>query len=127
MSWFETDPRRLEKEIELMVGRTHANLHRSGHHIFWVENLRSQPTGVRYQLVIDYPGDFPYAPPRAYVTRPTIRVAPHRFSDGSLCVFESGATGVKTTALVVRNRAVIWFLTYQIWRACGEWVAPEHR
>ena len=126
MTWYRTDPRRLEKEVALMTARTRAELRQSGDGVFWVEDLVST-TGQPFTLVIDYPDGFPYEMPRAYVLRPKILQAPHRFEDGHLCLFSSPfASDPKVTALVVRNRAVVWYLAWEIWKATGEWMAPEH-
>ena len=109
-----------------MNERTRAVLRRSGDHVFWIERLLSN-TGQQYQLIIDYPDRFPYEMPRAYVARPSVDGAPHRLGDGSLCLFtDPFATNPKITAVVVRNRAVLWFLTYEVWRVTGTWEAPAH-
>lgn len=109
-----------------MEQRSRAALARSGETLFWVEDLVAE-SGAPYRLKISYPERFPHEPPKAFVVWPDIKTAPHRFSDGSLCLFDRpSASGVKTTALVVRNRAVAWFLAYEIWRATGEWMAPQH-
>lgn len=128
MRWFERDPRRLQLERELMESRTQAQLRRLGDELGWLENLRSAGAGVPYQLVIVYPDRFPYEPPKAFIAYPDVTGAPHRFLDGSLCLFNNPAvaSGVKTTALLVRNRAVVWFLAYELWRVTGEWMAPQH-
>jgi hypothetical protein len=126
VTWYRTDPRRLEKEVQIMTRRTRAELRESEGHIFWVEHLVSA-TGQPFALTIDYPDRFPYEMPRAYVLHPDVSRAPHRLGDGSLCLFHSPfACDPKVTALVVRNRAIVWFLAWEVWKATGEWMAPEH-
>ena len=126
MSWFQSDPRRFEKEVQLMMQGSQACLRQSGDHVFWVEDLIAK-TGQPYRLIIDYPDRFPYEMPRAYVANPAVDGAPHRFADGSLCMFDNpGACNPKITALVIRNRAVLWFLAYEVWRVSGVWEPPGH-
>ncbi|MCC6526045.1 MAG: hypothetical protein IT373_25585 [Polyangiaceae bacterium] len=94
----------------------------------WNERLVFRPTGEPYELTIAYPETFPHSPPRAFVLTPSVIGAPHRLIDGSLCLFDNPAVaaGVKTTALLVRNRAVVWFWTFRAWQLTGAWCAPEH-
>jgi hypothetical protein len=84
--------------------------------------------GTRFRLAIEYPEAFPYVAPRAFIVRPTILTAPHRLTDGALCLFPNPtlADAPKTSAYVVRNRAVIWFLGYEDWKRTGTWRASEH-
>ena len=127
MNWHIRDPRRFQKEVEIMRHGSHARLMSEGGRVFWLEDLRS-PTGRPYRLVIDYPDRFPYEAPRAFVVEPRITGAPHVLVDGSLCLFDNPLAGIGlgTTALLVRNRAVTWFLLYEIWRVTSEWVGPQH-
>jgi hypothetical protein len=122
------DPHRLAREAELMYENTRASLAQSpdGRH-YWIERLVSE-AGRPYTLVIDYPPQFPYERPKAFIVEPPVRSGPHMLADGSLCLFDNPwATDAKCTALVVRNRAVAWMLAYEAWQATGgEWHAPQH-
>jgi len=123
----QIEPRRLAKEAELMYRHTRAKLvEEADGSIHWIERLVSEG-GEPYTLAVRYPPGFPFRRPRAFVLQPNIDRAPHHFEDGSLCLFdESSAVDVKCTALVVRNRAVTWFLAYEVWKMTGKWSAPEH-
>jgi len=127
MTWFDADPERLQAEAELMTDGTNATLIETNGQLAWVEDLVSMG-GQPYRLLVLYPDRFPYEPPKAFVLDPDIEGAPHRLLDGSLCLFDDPmhADGPKTTALVVRNRSVVWFLAYEAWCATGAWVAPQH-
>jgi len=128
MAWYHTDPDRLDAEANLMQENTNGQIvELQGDRLAWVEDLVSK-AGQRYCLRIAYPDRFPFEPPKAFVQSPDISGAPHRLSDGSLCLWDNpfAADGPKTTALVVRNRAVVWFLVYEAWRATGAWAAPQH-
>ena len=108
-----------------MQARSRATLAREGNTLFWVEDLIAE-SGTLYRLKIVYPERFPYERPKAFVVSPEVSGAPHRWGDDSLCLFGAGPTDIKTTALVVRNRAVTWFLAYEFWKVTGEWMAPQH-
>jgi hypothetical protein len=127
MCWYERDPERLVIERDLMARGTSAKLHNLDGKLTWVEDLVSAGTKQPYRLAIVYPKHFPHECPRAHVLFPDVTGAPHVLADGSLCLFSDPfRPGVKTTALVVRNRSVVWFLAYEVWKATGEWMAPAH-
>jgi hypothetical protein len=128
MTWHTRDPERLRKEVELMQHHSKAALHRVAGRLAWLERIHSSASGRPYDLAIEYPDTFPYSPPRAFILSPSVEGAPHRLSDGSLCLFGDPwqASGVKTTALSVRNRAIVWFLAFEVWQRTGEWCAPAH-
>ena len=125
-TWFDRDPQRLEKEIELMREFTRAQLRQNGSNLFWVEDLVSVARN-QYRIAVNYPDRFPFERPQAFVLAPDISNAPHRLGNGSLCLFHNPwASDVKTTALVVRNRTVAWILAHEIWKVTGKWMAPQH-
>ncbi len=126
MSWHLRDRRRFEKEVEFMQTHSRARLVRDGGELVWTEDLVSN-LGRPYRLAIAYPDRFPHESPRAYVLSPSVEGAPHRLSDGALCLFGNVNSGdVRTTALTVRGRAIAWFLAYEIWKATGQWMPPSH-
>lgn len=127
MAWYDADPNRLQKEVALMAERSRAELRRVGAGLTWIEQLRSS-AGQSYVLAIEYPERFPHEAPRAYILSPDVSGAPHRFADGSLCLWGDHVhgSGVKTTAVSVRSRAIAWFFVYEAWRRTGAWSAPEH-
>jgi hypothetical protein len=125
MAWHDQDPRRLAQEVELMGAHTRADLLRlGGGRLAWHERLRSTTTGRSYELLVQYPDRFPFEVPRALIVSPAVEGAPHRYGDGALCLWHSPVP-IKTTALTTRNRAVLWFLAYEIWTASGDWVLPQ--
>ncbi|MFI5297836.1 MAG: hypothetical protein ACHREM_07020 [Polyangiales bacterium] len=127
MAWYHRDADRLELEVELMTERTRAELHETPDGLCWVESLVSFG-GETITLAIEYPARFPFEPPKAFVLSPSIDGAPHLLKDGSLCLWDNPATasGAKTSALAVRNRAVTWYLAYEVWKLTGSWEAPQH-
>lgn len=127
MTWYRSDPRRLREEEQCMRHGAQARLLRDGHRLFWIEQIVST-FGQPYVLRIDYPDRFPWEPPQASIISPDVSGAPHRFTNGTLCLFNNPSVGCgpQTTALLVRNRAIAWFLAYEVWRHTGQWAAPQH-
>ena len=124
--WFERDPERLAVEAHLMQTHTRASLFNEAGTLFWLEDIESA-SGGRYRARFVYPERFPFERPRAFIIHPRVTSAPHRFSDGSLCLFDNPCLcDVKITALVVRNRTVIWILAYEIWQRTQVWMPPGH-
>lgn len=124
-TWFLRDPARRDLEVSLMQSHTKARLRRCSTGFEWVEDLVSEASLQPYRLLISYPPGFPTGAPKAQVLRPQIVRAPHRFSDNTLCL-QASPVPLKTTALLIRNRAVVWFLVYEAWLRTGQWMAPEH-
>jgi len=123
MNSLDRDPERRLAEVNAMQSLSKARLVRlpNGQYA-WVEQLTSIG-GQPYTIAITYPERFPHEPPLAFVLKPDVSGAPHRFQDGSLCLFDhnANATSVKTTAIVVRNRAVVWFALYEVWLQTRQW------
>lgn len=124
-TWFDRDPDRRDLEIEMMLTNTNARIRRTATGFEWVEDLVCEATLRRYRLLITYPPGFPAAAPEAQVLEPDVTNAPHRYRGNKLCLQASPIPN-KSTALLIRNRAVVWFLAYEAWLRTGEWMAPEH-
>jgi len=125
-TWYEQDRERCAIELDLMAKKTTARLYENEGKLYWLESILSE-THQLYRIKIEHPPRFPYERPRAFIEWPNISRAPHRFHDGSLCLFRNpSACDVKITALVVRNRTAVWILCYELWVATGEWMAPQH-
>jgi prevent-host-death family protein len=79
-----------------------------------------------YSLKIVLPHEYPNACPRVYAD-PIDADAPHRFSDGALCIFgvmsswNPGKHSARTALLSGRQ----WLRHYEAWRNKGEWPKPE--
>jgi hypothetical protein len=129
MTWYLRDRARLVKEEEQMrQASSSAELRQVDGKLAWIDELPSSATRRRFKLMIEYPENFPYSPPKAFVLSPEVDGAPHRLADGSLCLFANPwtAAGLKTTARMVWTRAVVWFFAYEVWLVTGEWQAPQH-
>ncbi len=91
----------------------------------WCERVLSI-SGRPYDLVVSYPERFPFECPKAFIATPDITGAPHRLPDGSLCMFDDHVRGIgpKTSALLVRTRAIAWIAMYEKWLVTGTWKQP---
>ena len=79
-----------------------------------------------YDITIVLPHSYPNACPRVYVDSVDAG-APHRFSDGALCIFGvmSSWNPSKHTVRDALNSARQWLRHYEIWRKHGRWPKPE--
>lgn len=89
---------------------------------------RLQPTEVSpaYQVQIQYA--YPRSP-RVWVFSPVLRSdAPHRYSDGSLCLYYPN-DGSWTPALPIAQTFVpwtaLWLAFYEVWLRTGTWYGSE--
>jgi prevent-host-death family protein len=80
----------------------------------------------RYEVTILLPHNYPNACPRVHAD-PIDSGAPHRFSDGTLCIFGvmSSWNPSKHTACDALTHAKQWLKNYEIWRKNNEWPKPE--
>ena len=67
-----------------------------------------------YLLEIVYPTGFPYEEPKAYIRKPRIRNAKHRWKDGSLCV-EGKAEPPILSGKIVIDWSINWIKAYEDW------------
>jgi hypothetical protein len=91
----------------------------------WREILISN-SGTAYEVVITYPPSFPFERPRACIVAPALDHAPHRYVDGTLCLFPTAFDEtLSCTAGVIRGRVALWVDIYESWQRTGVWVGPE--
>ena len=79
-----------------------------------------------YDITVVLPHGYPNVCPRVYAD-PIEPGAPHRFSDGALCIFgvlASWNPGKHAVSLAIEN-AHLWLKHYEIWRMNSEWPKPE--
>jgi hypothetical protein len=74
------------------------------------------------------------AAPKVFVSMPEIRAdAPHRYDDGSLCLYDPRTyeghepewTPADKVADTVLPWAAVWLHLYEIWCETGTWYGPE--
>jgi hypothetical protein len=74
-----------------------------------------------YELRIElnnYPFMLPKIRPKGWAIHPS---APHRFSDGSICVMRSDQWRRHFTVALVIAKAAIWLGKYEIWKRNGHY------
>ena len=126
--WHEIKPRLLSRERQavtsmypgMTIGRT------SKGSIFWTGTLTTS-TGNSYDVRIQYPPNFPYIPPRAYVVNPKIKESRHIYKDGHLCLFhkDDKVWQNQTTAATMVSWTALWLHCYEVWVETGEWPRRE--
>ena len=126
--WYEIKPRLLQREQQavasmypgMKLGTTRAGSK------FWAGTLNTN-TGNTYAIRIQYPHNFPYKPPKTYVTNPKIEESRHIYKDGHLCLFHKNdkVWQTQTTAATVVSWAALWLHCYEVWKETGEWPRPE--
>jgi len=84
--------------------------------------IRHEHGDTIYAITIILPHNYPNACPRVYVDS-VDESAPHRFSDGALCIFGvmSSWNPAKHTARDALDHARRWIGRYETWRRIGRW------
>jgi hypothetical protein len=100
--------------------------HRQKHVPTWRGRLQPTEVSPVYQVQIQYA--YPRSP-RIWVPSPALRSdAPHRYGDGSLCLYYPG-DGSWTPALPIAQTLVpwtaLWLAFYEIWLRTGTWYGSE--
>jgi hypothetical protein len=133
--WFERNPSRLVLEQNAVASRFPGfQLFREEHTLFWVGTLRTNG-GNRYEVTVEYPDNFPDAPPKVFPTNPKIELwrddesFKHQYRDGSLCLFHPSDRFFEpnTTAVTVIATAAAWLFSFEQWLASGrkKWPGVE--
>lgn len=102
---------------------THAS---QGGGLVWRGTLRPTTESPVYSIVISHP--FGHTP-EVWVVKPSIhRRAPHRYGDGSLCLFwprewrwSAGACMAETLV----PWTAFWLYFYEIWLVTDDWLGPS--
>ena len=125
MSWFATERGRLRLIAESVVMSRHFPQFvlmkgRDGL-LMWRGTL--QPKGGREFLVSAVlPTRYPNQPPALHVLKPTLADGcPHRFMDGSLCVYPKNWIPATGTVVQAIANAADWLRLYESWRRTGTW------
>jgi len=84
--------------------------------------IKHEHGDVIYTVQITLPHNYPNACPRVYVDAVDER-APHRFTDGALCIFGVMSTWNpgKNTACDALDYARRWIGRYETWKRTGQW------
>jgi hypothetical protein len=121
-AWWEDDPGRLTGEkMEMAVFFPGFELRRDGDTLYWIGTLISDIGGCPYRVLVAYPDRFPYEAPKAFILEPEIPHSPHRWSDGSLCLFDPNDRSVTSeiTAAKILGWTGLWIFCQEHWEAAG--------
>ena len=92
----------------------------------WEGTLQPSAASLNYALRITYTVN---KHPCVVVLSPKIREdAPHRFADGSLCLYYPDDGNWHSQALIARTIipwSASWLYFYENWLKTGEWLGPE--
>lgn len=92
----------------------------------WLGTLQPTETSPKYCVEITY--RLPKAP-EVRVLSPTLHPdAPHRYPDGSLCLYyprDCSWTPAKFIADTIVPWTALWLAFYDLWLRAGEWYGPE--
>ena len=121
MHWFEEKPQRYLAETELIKRCfPQARIFREKNRIVVFHMIIGMKT--RYLVRMEYPEDFPYEQPRAFIVEPKINKAEHRWMDGALCL-HGNSDDSRITGKIVLDRTKQWIMAYEEWVDSGNW--PE--
>lgn len=91
----------------------------------WRGTLQPNEVSPRYHVVIKYRVG---KQPKVLVTKPQLRSdAPHRFPDGSLCLYwhkEWYWTADADMSETIVPWTALWLYFYELWLDVGEWLGP---
>lgn len=92
----------------------------------WSGALQPFATSPVYKIAVSY--RYPKSP-RVHVLLPLLRSdAPHRYLDGSLCLYyprdQSWAPSMLIAETIV-PWAALWLAFYELWLQTGQWYGPE--
>lgn len=92
----------------------------------WIGTLQPTETSPLYQVRITYS---PPKPPKVIIIDPPPRTdAPHRYADGSLCLYfpkDGSWTPYHFIADTIVPWTALWLYCYQLWCDTGKWFGPE--
>lgn len=75
----------------------------------------------RYGLKVIIPDRYPYNMPRILPSGWKPSDAPHRYSDGSLCIMQSNQWNISYSLALVVKKATVWVHKYLKWKRTRQW------
>lgn len=100
--------------------------HWRGGGLTWRGTLRPTMESSEYSVVILHPFD---GVPKVMVSSPRIHPgAPHRYADGSLCLYWPTEWRWRSGACIAETLVpwtALWLYYYEIWLIVGEWLGPS--
>ena len=126
--WHQVRPNLVRRERQAMH-RFYPNLNMSTTptgDLCWQGSVTTW-TGNAYEIMLQYPARFPYAPPKAFVVNPKIPQSRHIYKDGHLCLFhkDDKAWQMETTAATMMSWVSLWLHCFEVWQETGTWPRRE--
>lgn len=89
--------------------------------LIWRGVLQPMQGASAYEISVTVPARYPYEAPKLRVERPALRPdAPHRFLDGSICIYRQSWDPLRGTVASVVPLVAAWLTAYEHWRRTGE-------
>jgi len=120
--WYERYPLRIAAEQIIMAENYPQFVLKSDDNkrLFWDGMLQTN-FDTLYRVNINYPMSYPWQKPKLEIVQPQIDpFAPHRFADGSLCVYPKGWNHKQATAPAAVPLIAAWLALYEIFLRTGE-------
>ncbi|HRS96580.1 MAG TPA: hypothetical protein P5040_00240 [Smithella sp.] len=121
-TWYERYPLRIEAEIAIMSNSYPQFILKADKYkqLYW-DGILQTNFGTLYRVKISYPMAYPYRKPKLDVVEPEVQLnAPHRFEDGSLCVYPTSWDYKRATAPASVPLIAAWLALYEIFLRTGE-------
>lgn len=110
MEWYERNKHRLALELGLL--RRHhrdARILIDQNRLVVFKKIYHRRT---YLVKMTYPRNFPYAQPKVFVVKPSVRTH-HQWKDDSLCLFKPNQVGPKTSGKVILDWTIKFLKEYE--------------
>ncbi len=125
--WPENDKVRFLLEIKLLR-RSYPDARPIISNGLLMVSNKFQGKRAAYMMKIEYPVDFPWSAPSAFITKPRIAGAKHIFDKGQLCLYTQKEVGPQTSGKVILDWAIAWLRAYEAWLDSGRthWPSIRH-
>ena len=120
--WYERYPLRISAEKVIMQENYPQFVLKldDKRQLFWDGILQTNFLTL-YRVNIFYPQAYPWQKPKLIIANPELRKdAPHRFNDGSLCIYPDGWNHKQATAPAAIPLVAGWLALYEIFLQTGE-------
>lgn len=120
--WYQRYPLRISAE-KIIMGENYPQFVLKAdekQQLFW-DGLLQTNFGSVYQVNISYPQSYPWQKPKLEVIHPQVRRdAPHRFADGSLCIYPDNWNYKQATAPAAVPLIAGWLALYEVFLRTGQ-------
>ncbi len=120
--WYERYPLRISAEKIIMQENYPQFVLKidDGRRLFWDGILQTNFNPL-YQVNIMYPESYPWDRPKLQIVHPPVRPeAPHRYADGSLCVYPKDWNYKQATAPAAVPLIAGWLALYEVFLRTGQ-------